>query len=120
MSGGGVLFAVTGGRISEGLDFPDKDLEVAILVGIPYPKPTARQEALRRYCDMRFGDGWGHSSRIPATRKMRQSIGRLIRSEKDRGVAVILDRRIGALNGIEAELTDDPLKDMNEFFSGQI
>ena len=29
------LFAVTGGRISEGLDFPDKELEVAIIIGIP-------------------------------------------------------------------------------------
>ncbi|MDR1404154.1 MAG: ATP-dependent DNA helicase [Candidatus Methanoplasma sp.] len=117
LSEGSVLFAVTGGRISEGLDFPDKDMEMAVLVGIPYPKPTARQEALRRYYDMRFGNGWEHSSKIPATRKMRQAIGRLIRSEADRGVAVILDRRTPNLESIEAKLSTDPCRDVAGFFA---
>ena len=114
-----VLFAITGGRISEGLDFPDKDMEVAVLVGIPYPKPTAKQEALRRYYDMRFGDGWEHSSKIPAMRKMRQAIGRLIRSETDVGAAVILDRRAFTLEGISSQPTDAPCKDLREFFSNK-
>jgi len=116
LSEGSVLFAITGGRISEGLDFPDKDMEMAVLVGIPYPKPTARQEALRRYFDMVFGNGWEHSSKIPAMRKMRQAIGRLIRSGTDRGVAVILDRRVFNLEDIKAELTGDPCGDATEFF----
>ncbi|MCL1811428.1 MAG: ATP-dependent DNA helicase [Methanomassiliicoccaceae archaeon] len=117
MSEGSVLFAITGGRISEGLDFPDKDMEMAILVGIPYPKPTAKQEALRRYFDMRFGDGWEHSSKIPAMRKMRQAIGRLIRSGTDRGAAIILDRRVFSLEDIKAEPSDDVCADTVEFFS---
>jgi DNA excision repair protein ERCC-2 len=116
LSEGSVLFAITGGRISEGLDFPDKDMEMAVLVGIPYPKPTAKQEALRRYYDMRYGNGWEHSSKIPAMRKMRQAIGRLIRSEKDRGAAIILDRRTFNLEDIKAELTEDPCGDVTEFF----
>jgi len=116
LSEGSVLFAITGGRISEGLDFPDKDMEMAVLIGIPYPKPTAKQEALRRYYDMRFGNGWEHSSKIPAMRKMRQAIGRLIRSEKDRGVAVILDRRVFNLEDIKAEPTDDPCGEVTKFF----
>ena len=117
LSEGSILFAITGGRISEGLDFPDKDMEMAILVGIPYPKPTAKQEALRRYYDMRFGNGWEHSSKIPAMRKMRQAIGRLIRSGTDRGMAVILDRRVFNFEDIKAESTDDPCKEVKEFFS---
>ena len=116
LSEGSILFAITGGRISEGLDFPDKDMEMAILVGIPYPKPTAKQEALRRYYDMRFGNGWERSAKIPAMRKMRQAIGRLIRSERDRGIAVILDRRVFNLEDIKAEPTDDPCGDVKEFF----
>ncbi|MDR2846212.1 MAG: ATP-dependent DNA helicase [Candidatus Methanoplasma sp.] len=116
-SEGSVLFAVTGGRISEGLDFPDKDLELAILIGIPYPKPTARQEALRRYCEYRFGNGWEHSSKIPAMRKMRQAVGRLIRSGTDRGVAVILDRRVSTMEDIDAQLTSDPCGEVRKFFS---
>ncbi len=114
---GSVLFCVTGGRISEGLDFPDKDMELAILVGIPFPKPTAKAAALQRYCAFRFGNGWEHAVKVPAMRKMRQAIGRLIRSETDRGVAVILDRRVSTMEDIKAELTNDPCKEVQKFFA---
>ncbi|MGQ9582899.1 MAG: ATP-dependent DNA helicase [Thermoplasmatota archaeon] len=90
---GGVLMSVVGGRVSEGIDFPDRELEVAVIVGIPYPKPTARQRALQYYYDVKFGRGWDYTVRAPAARRMLQAFGRLIRSESDRGVAVILDRR---------------------------
>jgi len=115
-SEGGVLFCVTGGRISEGLDFPDKALELAVIIGIPYPKPTAKMRAMRRYYDIRFGDGMRYTSTIPTVRKMRQSIGRLIRSETDRGVAVIMDRRIAGLKDIQAELCQDIPSKEREFF----
>jgi len=111
-----VLFAVAGGRVSEGIDFPDRDLELAILVGIPYPKPNARLEALTRYCDIRYGDGWGQAIRSPTVRKMRQAIGRLIRSETDIGAAVILDKRAATIKELNASLSADPRKDANEFF----
>ncbi|MDR0523828.1 MAG: ATP-dependent DNA helicase [Candidatus Methanoplasma sp.] len=117
-SDGGVLFAVTGGRVSEGMDFPGRAMELAVIVGIPYPKPTARQAALGRYCERRFGDGWAYSSGIPAARKMRQAIGRLIRSETDRGIAVILDRRAPSVAGIGAERVSDPCAAVTEFFGG--
>ncbi len=90
---GQVLFAVMGGRISEGIDFPDRELQVALLAGIPFPKPTAKQRALLHYYEMKFGKGWEYTVKVPASRKMLQSIGRLIRTEKDVGAAVILDRR---------------------------
>ncbi len=116
-SEGSVLFCVTGGRISEGLDFPDKSLELAILIGIPYPKPTAKTRAMTNYYDRRFGDGRMHVAVIPASRKMRQSIGRLIRSETDRGVAVILDRRVASMRDINALLCDDIPSAVRSFFS---
>lgn len=100
-SEGSVLFAVTGGRISEGLDFPDKSLELAVLVGVPFAKPTARSRAMVHYYDARFGDGRRYVVLVPAQRKMKQSIGRLIRSETDRGVAVVLDRRAASM-GLDA------------------
>ena len=87
------LFSVMGGRISEGMDFPAEQLEIAVIVGIPYPKPTARQRGLQHYYDMKFRKGWEYTVEAPAARKMLQSIGRLIRDESDRGIAVILDRR---------------------------
>jgi DNA excision repair protein ERCC-2 len=82
-----------GGRISEGLDFPDRELEVAVVAGVPYPKPTAKQRSLLHYYEMKFGKGWEYTVRAPACRRMLQAIGRLIRNETDVGAAVILDRR---------------------------
>jgi DNA excision repair protein ERCC-2 len=92
-SNGAALFSVIGGRISEGMDFPAEQLEIAVIVGIPYPKPTARQRGLQRYYELKFGKGWEYTVNAPAARKLLQSIGRLIRDESDRGVAVILDKR---------------------------
>lgn len=90
---GAALFSVMGGRISEGMDFPAEQLEIAMIVGIPYPKPTAKQRGLQRYYDIKFGKGWEYIVEAPTARKLLQSIGRLIRDESDRGIAVILDRR---------------------------
>lgn len=118
-SEGSVLFAVAGGRISEGLDFPDKDLEIAIIVGIPYPYPTVKMESLIRYSDFRFGNGWEHVVRTPTIRKMRQARGRLIRSETDRGVCVVLDRRVPALPGFDIDGHDDIIPRIRSFFENE-
>ena len=118
-SEGSVFFCVTGGRISEGMDFPDKSLELEVILGIPYPRPTARLRALDHYYTIRFGDGYRFVSQIPAVRKLRQTVGRLIRSETDRGVAVILDRRVAGLKGFESKPSADPVLDVAMFFNNQ-
>ncbi|MBQ8179392.1 MAG: ATP-dependent DNA helicase [Candidatus Methanomethylophilaceae archaeon] len=115
-SEGSVLFCITGGRISEGLDFPDKSLELAVIVGIPYPKPTARLRALKRYYDIRLGDGVLFTTVIPTARRMRQAMGRVIRSETDRGVAVVLDRRLSGLPMMDAILCRDIPVAVRAFF----
>lgn len=118
-SGRAVMHAISGGRVSEGLDFPGSEMEVAVIAGIPYPKPTAKQRALQHFCDLRFGDGWLHAVKAPTGRKLQQAIGRLIRSETDRGVALVLDKRIVHFKDtIEATRSQDPASDMQEFFSG--
>lgn len=89
----GVLLGVTGGRIAEGVDFPDEELEAVVVVGIPYPKPTAKREALRRSIDQRGGHGWEFVVEAPAQRAILQAFGRMLRSENDRGIAIVLDRR---------------------------
>ena len=115
---GGLMFAVSGGRISEGIDFPDRELEIAIIAGIPFPKPSARMRALQHYYELKFGKGWDYVVKAPTTRKLQQSIGRLIRSETDRGVAVILDKRcIHFAPHIRPSLTADPVADIRSFFT---
>jgi len=113
------LFSVMGGRISEGMDFPAEQLEIVVIVGIPYPKPTARQRALQHYYDLKFRKGWEYTVEAPAARKILQSIGRLIRDEDDRGVAVILDRRATRFKKYirYLEESNNPLKDINDFLN---
>lgn len=114
---GAALFSVMGGRISEGMDFPAEQLEIAVIVGIPYPKPTARQRGLQKYYDFKFGKGWEYTVNAPAARKLLQSIGRLIRDENDRGVAVILDKRAPRFSQYIRDLREsrDILDDIHMF-----
>ncbi|EQD68314.1 hypothetical protein B2A_00489, partial [mine drainage metagenome] len=53
----------------------------------------ARAEALRRFLDATTGKGWEYTVEAPAARAILQACGRMIRSEHDRGLAIILDKR---------------------------
>ena len=116
---GAALFSVMGGRISEGMDFPAEQLEIAVIVGIPYPKPTARQRGLQKYYDLKFGKGWEYTVNAPAARKLLQSIGRLIRDENDKGVAVILDKRATRFSQYIRDMKESKnlLDDIHNFMS---
>ncbi|MGP8078602.1 MAG: ATP-dependent DNA helicase [Thermoplasmata archaeon] len=90
---GSVLLGVAGGRLAEGIDYPDEELEAVVIVGIPYPRPSAKRRALQAYLDRAGGRGWEFAIRAPAQRAILQACGRMIRSENDRGIAIVLDRR---------------------------
>lgn len=115
----GVFFSVMGGSIAEGMDFPGDELCFAIIVGIPYPPPSSEQKAMSAMFDQRYGPGkgWLYTSEVPALRKIKQAIGRLIRTETDRGMAVILDHRASKyVKQLEAKLSDDPAGEAARFF----
>lgn len=116
--GSNVLMAVSGGRISEGLNFPGNQLEMVIIAGIPYPRPDAKNKALYDYYEKLNGKGWDYSVKYPTSMKIRQEIGRLIRSESDIGVAIILDKRSAYFRHEIPDmlLSDDPAADARRFF----
>ncbi|MCU0860872.1 MAG: hypothetical protein MUE65_00950 [Methanomassiliicoccales archaeon] len=118
----GVLMATAQGRVAEGLDFPEEDLEMVIVVGIPYPPPSVPQKALEAYCARRFGEQRGreYASVVPAYRKMAQAIGRLIRTERDVGAAVILDKRARFFaKYMEMRASSAPVEEVQLFFRGR-
>jgi DNA excision repair protein ERCC-2 len=114
---GGVFLSVIGGKISEGIDFPSEELEIVLIVGLPYPPPSAKQSALQKYYENKNQNGWKYAFEAPAIRKTMQAIGRLIRNENDRGIAIILDERAIRLRKyIEMEKADNLLEEINKFF----
>ncbi|MDR0335422.1 MAG: ATP-dependent DNA helicase [Methanomassiliicoccaceae archaeon] len=115
----GVFFTVMSGSIAEGIDFPGDEASFAIVVGIPYPPPTVESKAMSDMFDKRYGTGigWIYVSEVPAVRKIKQAIGRLIRTETDRGMAVILDSRASRYTKqLDAKLSADAVGDSLRFF----
>lgn len=90
---GALLLGVLGGRLTEGLDYPGDAMEHMLLFGIPYPRPSARSQALIHHYDAKSGNGWMVAVHNPVGRTLRQAVGRLIRGPEDRGTALVLDER---------------------------
>lgn len=88
-----VGFCVLGGVFSEGIDLPDKMLIGAVLVGIGLPGISSELNILRDYYDKTREDGHGFAYLYPAMIKIQQAAGRVIRSDSDRGVVVLIDER---------------------------
>ncbi len=85
-----VLFGVN--RFWTGVDFPGRTLSQVIVVRLPNPNLGDPLIAHRQEC---MGDTfWERYYRPTAKLKLRQGFGRLIRSEKDKGLFVALDQRL--------------------------
>jgi len=84
---------VMGGLYSEGIDLPGERLIGAIIVGVGLPSPSVKLRAIQQCYEERFGDGFAMACRIPAMQKVLQAGGRIIRSEKDKGILVLVDER---------------------------
>ena len=84
---------VLGGLFSEGIDLPGEQLVHAVVVGVGLPVPSARINAVRSCYQKHFGDGFAYACRIPGMQKVLQAAGRVIRSETDSGIVLLLDER---------------------------
>lgn len=88
-----VGFCVLGGVFSEGVDLRGEQLIGTIIVGTGLPKITAEQNLLREYFEKTRENGFAYAYTYPAMIKVQQAAGRVIRSETDRGVVVLIDDR---------------------------
>lgn len=88
-----LLLAVAGGGLSEGVDYPGDLLVGAIIVGPAIPGVGPAREALRDYYQKHYGQGDDYAYTYPAMAKVIQAAGRVIRSERDRGLIVLIDGR---------------------------
>ncbi|MEM2570766.1 MAG: ATP-dependent DNA helicase [Thermoproteota archaeon] len=112
-----IALGVARGKISEGVDLTSEGLSLlsaVIIVGLPYPKRNEMHEYLLKYYERKFGErAFEYASTTPCVVALAQMAGRLIRSQNDRGVIIIMDSRI--CGKIREKLPQDWREDMKVY-----
>ncbi|MFA4936322.1 MAG: helicase C-terminal domain-containing protein, partial [Candidatus Methanoperedens sp.] len=88
-----VLISYMWGTLTEGVDYKNDRGRTVVIVGVGYPALNDRTRAVESAYDAEFGHGWEYAIEIPTIRKVRQALGRVVRSPGDYGARVLLDGR---------------------------
>ncbi len=88
-----VALLVIGGSFGEGIDLPSDRLIGVAIVGLGLPQVAFDTEELKKHYDEKLSAGFDYAYRNPGINKVMQAVGRLIRSEKDVGTALLIDDR---------------------------
>ncbi|WP_237561307.1 ATP-dependent DNA helicase [Halostella pelagica] len=118
-----VLVTSLRGTLTEGVDYQGDKLRAAVVCGVPIINTASpRTRAVRTAYDREFGGGSGdggsrgasrggfeYALTIPAVRKARQAIGRVIRGPEEVGVRVFVDERYArdSWDSVREYLPDD-------------
>jgi DNA excision repair protein ERCC-2 len=95
-SGGrGIGFAVLGGAFGEGIDLPGERLIGAFIATLGLPQVNPVNERIKERIGSIFGAGYDYTYFYPGLQKVVQAAGRVIRTERDRGVVFLIDDRFG-------------------------
>lgn len=86
-------FCVMGGVFSEGIDLARDRLIGAMIIGTGLPQVCRERELLKDYFDGQGLRGFDYAYLYPGMNKVLQSAGRVIRTDEDRGVILLLDER---------------------------
>lgn len=86
-------FAVMGGIFSEGVDLAGDRLTGVAVVGVGLPQLGIERDLIRDYFQARDKDGYDYAYVYPGMNKVLQAGGRLIRSEQDQGLLLLVDDR---------------------------
>lgn len=94
-------FGVMGGIFGEGIDLKHDRLIGAVIVGTGLPQVCNEREILKNYYDKRGEDGFAYAYLYPGMNKVLQSAGRVIRTDEDEGVILLLDERFARRQYLE-------------------
>ncbi len=86
-------FAVLGGVFAEGVDLPGDRLNGVVVVGAGLPQIGLENNVLKDYFDRTGRRGFNYAYIFPGMNKVLQAGGRLIRTEQDHGILVLIDDR---------------------------
>ena len=94
-------FGVLGGIFSEGIDLTNEKLIGTMIIGTGFPQVCNEREILKNYFDQKGLSGFDYAYRYPGMNKVLQAAGRVIRTEDDHGVILLLDERFQKEKGKE-------------------
>lgn len=134
-AGGAAFLAVCRGKVSEGIDFSDRNARIVVVVGIPFPNVKDIQVTLKKQYNQEnrvikkllSGDEWYCQQTF---RALNQAVGRCIRHRNDYGAILLLDDRFKRPGNIQYmskwlrnsirqyESFRDSLDGLKEFFKG--
>ncbi|MCL2366106.1 MAG: ATP-dependent DNA helicase [Oscillospiraceae bacterium] len=88
-----IAFCVLGGVFSEGIDLAGDRLIGVIVVGVGLPQLNLELDTVRAHYEQ-SGCGFDFAYRFPGMNKVLQAAGRVIRSDADKGVVLLIDERL--------------------------
>ena len=86
-------FCVLGGIFSEGIDLTGEQLIGVAVVGVGIPQIGLERDLIKGYFDENDKAGYHYAYTYPGMNKVLQAIGRLIRTEEDKGIILLIDDR---------------------------
>ncbi|MDY6920749.1 MAG: helicase C-terminal domain-containing protein [Pseudomonadota bacterium] len=84
---------IAGGLFAEGIDLEQVKLDGVIIIGTCQPPPSPQRALIHQHYDSDGQRGFDFAYRYPGLNKVIQTAGRLIRSEQDRGLVLLVDDR---------------------------
>lgn len=91
--GNTIGFCVLGGVFSEGIDLKEDRLIGVIVVGVGLPQICLERNIIKDYFQNKNNLGFEYSYMYPGMNKVLQAAGRLIRTEDDKGIILLIDER---------------------------
>ncbi len=88
-----VGLAVMGGIFGEGIDLVGERLIGVVVVGVGIPQLGLERDLIKAYFDRQGGRGFAYAYQYPGFNRVQQATGRVIRTETDRGIIVLIDDR---------------------------
>mgnify|MGYP001772603101 CR=1 FL=1 len=94
-----LIMAVAGGKLVEGVEYrlgTENLLGLIVIVGVPYPEPNDYLDDVMEILAARLNDrklAWELTYQWPAIVRVKQAVGRAFRSESDRALVILMDRR---------------------------
>lgn len=110
-----VLFTVVGGVFSEGINLPHDLLIGTIVIGTGIPQISFERNIIKNFFDKKYNCGYEYAYKFPGFNKVLQSVGRVIRTENDKGCAFLIDSRL--LSNSYKELFPSHWKEYNIIYN---